>query len=1035
MTKNYILTSKRAIRSFLLLITICLNINVSAQILLNDSFEYLTENLYENGAWVKYGTVTTNPILLIDEALFYPNYQETPIGKGVALKDLTGSQKLVAKFTEGNTGINSGVIYYSALINVKEAKSVANFIISLVQKPGASSNVGDGLSGTEYAKLFIQQGATADKFKFGIDRGGLTPTMTVSEYELNTTYLIIMKYEFIDGITNDKVSLYINPTATEPMNPIISYDGLTGSEVNTSRGIQGIQLRQGATSTKASPIATIDALKVATSYGALFGSSEPETKPTITLSTKNIGYNNVYIGNTYTKTVNVKGKDLKGDIQIEGMTTSEVSTSTITILKEDAESEHGYDLTVTLTPTNLESYTDVVKFNSEGANEQKISIFWSAEQLIEVATLMELANKTPENYETYKYTGQAIVSFIDNKSYYIQDATCGFRINDAYNDFVTTPSIGDKISNFIITVENSFGIYGLPAQNSPLNILSSNNKIVPVVVTLQNLVANPKNYFNQLVKIENVTFKSIGGQDITIDTPNPTINDGTADGTMRLFKSTDIIGTKAPIDAIDLVGVSTSEAVAVIGPRSLEDMIIDNTPKPSLTINAESLTGFTATIGGEHKQTIQYTSANLSTFGSAKIMGEGGGTFFINNTMLMKNGTFDISITFKPKNTGVFTERIEFSAKGIETFYLTVTGTANGESVDEKEGDELPLITSNPKTLLIEDFSTTIKNKPLSLNGWKNIASIGNRAWWGYEFTESNEKTAKITAYDSKVEANKGTPCEMILITPPLDFINSQSKVFTFRIMGDLLLDNQTDKLEVCYIDMENGEMYVAPIEMQIPANADNNKEWLEIHIDLENTYIADIFFMGFRFKSTRGIDNAATYFIDDVTYGRTDIPKLSSPTPAIAFETVVNNEYITEPIMINTKNLNEEITLSIGGANRSKFELTNTTLPIEGGSFNIKFNSKDVGVHEAYIKASSRGAADLFIPISVNNKSDDTGIESVIENNISDVTIYDTNGKLIKTVVKVDDYKNIIDKLISGSYVLNVKNITGIYSFKVVIP
>lgn len=69
-------------------------------------------------------------------------------------------------------------------------------------------------------------------------------------------------------------------------------------------------------------------------------------------------------------------------------------------------------------------------------------------------------------------------------------------------------------------------------------------------------------------------------------------------------------------------------------------------------------------------------------------------------------------------------------------------------------------------------------------------------------------KAAKITAYDSKVETGNGTPCQMMLVTPPLDFVNSASKLLTFRIMGDMLLESQTDLLEVCYIDMAENDMY-----------------------------------------------------------------------------------------------------------------------------------------------------------------------------------------------------------------------------------
>ena len=65
---------------------------------------------------------------------------------------------------------------------------------------------------------------------------------------------------------------------------------------------------------------------------------------------------------------------------------------------------------------------------------------------------------------------------------------------------------------------------------------------------------------------------------------------------------------------------------------------------------------------------------------------------------------------------------------------------------------------------------------------------------------------AKVTPYDSKVADGEETPLHTLLVTPALDFKNSTSKMFTFRVRGDYLQDGQADKLELCYIDMLDGE-------------------------------------------------------------------------------------------------------------------------------------------------------------------------------------------------------------------------------------
>lgn len=1146
MKKNYFYL-KKAVYSTLFLISFMLMSGYSsAQTLLNDNFDYPIGNLYGNGSWVQYGTVSDNPLLIQNLSLTYPGYQNESLGGAIEIKNVPISQSLVAKFTEGDEAITSGTLYYSALIQVKKAELKENSVLAFIQKT-YSSNVADGKKGNEYAKLFIAQGETEGKFKLGVERYMLKPTMADEEFNLNQTYLIVVKYQFVDGSNNDPISLYVNPTdfENEPVEASAIFNGESGGDVSSSLGIQGIELRQGATDSKASPNVLIDALRVASSYKDLFTTVPSTETPTITLSKSIIGYNNVYIGDIYTSIINVKGKDLKGDITISGLTSGEVGVSSTTITKEQAESEEGFDLTVTLKPTSEDAYMENILFDSKDAKQQSIQMYWNPVILVEATDLQSLAGKEPDGYSVYKYTGEAVVTFIDNKDYYLQDATGGIRLNDNFNSIQSPIAVGDRITGFMATISNSFGVFAIPVENTPLTKLASGETVEPTTITIADLIKNAQKYLNSLVKVENVTFKEVGGQTITEDTTNPLINDGTAEGRMKLFKETDIIGSTAPSEAFTLVGISTSTGGNIVAPRSLKDIIVPvgdpeleityefegtavpiniatpfakftakakNLPKPvsiymtgangalftlsaeeipagtstteiivtytpdavgkhigrinfdaipseltqgfsinavcidpdnppTITLSNTTLPEFSAKVGEKQEQSIEVNTANLPDYGSIAVMQEGEGSFLISSTMLLKTGKQNLIITFKPKKEGTFTERIKFSALGVETFYLTVTGkTTGGDDPDQKEGDDLPLSTANPLKLLNEHFDGVTKNKVLAINGWKNIAIEGKRAWWGYEFGENDEvpgeKAAKITAYDSKVASGEGTPCEMLLVTPPLDFKNSASKMVTFRMMGNLLREGQSDLLEVCYIDMQDGDMFIEPIDMDIPAVPDYNKEWLEVHMDLEGQEnIADVFFIGFRFKSTRGTDNAATYYIDDVSYGRTDLPKLTPSITQLAFEAVKNEDFISEEITITGQNIAEDITLSLGGPNKSKFELTTKTLPAQGGTFAVKFNSDQEGVHEAYVKVSARGAADIYIPISANNKVKGSGNAAIPFEETPDITVYDVMGRVVKTETQCTRIEEALNNIPEGVYILKAVSESGTRTVKVTIP
>ena len=339
---------------------------------------------------------------------------------------------------------------------------------------------------------------------------------------------------------------------------------------------------------------------------------------------------------------------------------------------------------------------------------------------------------------------------------------------------------------------------------------------------------------------------------------------------------TDIVVSYTPTE------VAVHKAYIMVNCPSIEDYYktinfsayaIDEQNPPTITVSPTELQKFQAKVGETSEQTLEITTANMPDYAYVKV--KDAGQFILSNTMLMRNTKNTVKVTFKPTVAGTYNTSLIFSALGMEDVELPLEGVATGDTPDEpKEGVDFVLSEENPLKQLNEKFDNITRNKPLALDRWTNSALEGTRAWWGYSFldydTESpNEKVAKVTAYDSKVESGSGTLAQMILVTPPLDFKNSATKVFTFKVRGDYLQDNQTDKLELCYIDIADGTPYIQPLtECKMPATKDESGKWYPYTVDLTNQEVADVFFMAFRFTSTRGADNSATYYIDDVTYG-----------------------------------------------------------------------------------------------------------------------------------------------------------------------
>lgn len=655
----------------------------STQPLLNDSFDYTAGNLYNQGNWWRYGTATENPIQTTETGLTYAGYQDNNVGRAAELGNLPLSESLVKKFTEGSEAITSGTLYYSALIQVKSAEEKENSILAFISKT-YSSDVADGKKGNEYGKLFVKKGSNEGKFTLGVERYMLSPAMTTEEYNLNQTYLVVVKYEFVDGSNNDVISLFVNPadTETEPTEASAVFNGESGGDVNANLGIQGIELRQGATSSKPAANVIVDELRVATSYAALFNVDTPvEPQPQITTDSRYIGYNTTFAGLVYESTLNVKGANLKGDITIAPLTSGEVTLSATTITKEQAEAAEGFNLTVTLTPQSPDVYGDEIVLSSEGAEDVTVMMFWSTTIAEEVTGLATLAGKDPEAYGTYyRYTGEAVVTYIDsNDMYYIQDKTGGFRINNGFGD-LTELKAGDRFTDFICTVEASFGLYALPAYGAPQpKVIATEQTVDPTVVTLAELEANLSQYAYTLVQVKNVTLTEVAGQTFTEDMTNPLISDGTGEGRLNLFDGTDIIGTTAPANAFTLTGISTSASAVVVGPRALADIEAGDTPvEPQPQIIAEETIYFMYNYiyqGATYEATLNVKAENLK--GDITIAPLTTGEITLSTMTITKEQAeaeegFDLTLTLTCTDASIMGETLTLSSEGAEDVEVSV---------------------------------------------------------------------------------------------------------------------------------------------------------------------------------------------------------------------------------------------------------------------------------------------------------------------------------------------------------------------------
>lgn len=537
---------------------------------------YNNGDLVGQGSWSQQSTIASFPLQVVDILLTYNGYVETTdTGKSVKIDN--SGQDAYKEFTTQSGENEDTDIYFSALVNFSQVQSINS-------KNGEYFlHLGEGAESIyNFGRVFVKQSVNGDKMIFGISRAttGVSASWGDTEYELNKTHLVVVRYTIVSGDKNDIVSLYINPnTASEPTTPLAVFNS-TGSGTIDPIDIKSINIRQGTGSL--TPIGHVGALRVSKTWQDLFNDSPPIETPKLTISEQStIAFGNVYPGEPVTKTINIKGEYLKGDIQITGLTSGELSVSTNTITKEQAENENGFDLTLTLDPDDTTIFTDEILFDSPEISQIKISAYWTTATLVEnLSELRSLFETNQLTSEVFKLKNNVLVSHVytgDSKPIiYVQDSYSAITIQDISSIITSTYKEGDsiKISG---TMDKAFGTtYFYPSRDFNMPT-SENNSVSPTIVTLAELNSSPALYEAQLIKVENVNFYDRENENggIFKQGTNNKIDQNGSTAAISVFKEVDYIDETIP-ETATIIGIFRSPGGKLIAPRYKADII--NTP-------------------------------------------------------------------------------------------------------------------------------------------------------------------------------------------------------------------------------------------------------------------------------------------------------------------------------------------------------------------------------------------------------------------------------------------------------------------------
>ena len=582
--------------------TMAMALTASAETYLAETFDYVEGNLYGNGKWVKYGKKTTAPIQVAKSPLTFAGYQDNAAGKAVRLTKESGEYCQML-FRDKGTDAAKGTVYYSALVNVSELPSGSR-TAAFMALTGANSldatKFGDTEAGSEGAGLFAQ--ASGEGFKLGVSRnvanlGNVKTSVAWADKEcaIGETYLVVVKYEIIDGADNDRISLWVNPAKgdAEPAASVVEEEGCSESLAD----VRGIELRQGSSSVAKTPVAVIDEVRVASTWNEIFTPAKADAveTPEITITDMSVDFGKVYKGLTYTKTINVKGKNLKGDISLSSPVSGEVTVSATTVAKADAESENGCDVVLTLTVDNTAMTSDKIVYAADGAQSRTQIVEWRPIETIAVNSFKELFDEDNISMTTlYVYKGEATVTAIDTNffTFYAQDSQSAAEVRSAsgcgYDEVdLTKVKQGDNITDIVgnVIFSDDGGIDFVPVAADAWRVVSEGNLVEPKVLTFEQIhAAEACDVIFQLVTVKDVKFDEKYGNYPDPDyygkfnVPFHLVSDKTRSGELWYFRGTDIYNssTNGYFDKVwTVTGICYYiTPVATVAPRSLADFVV-----------------------------------------------------------------------------------------------------------------------------------------------------------------------------------------------------------------------------------------------------------------------------------------------------------------------------------------------------------------------------------------------------------------------------------------------------------------------------
>lgn len=274
--------------------------------------------------------------------------------------------------------------------------------------------------------------------------------------------------------------------------------------------------------------------------------------------------------------------------------------------------------------------------------------------------------------------------------------------------------------------------------------------------------------------------------------------------------------------------------------------------------------------------------------------------------------------------------------------------------------------------LLNEHFDGIRHTRILSLDGWQNLMVRGERPFYGWlqdnDLTGAKDSVAQISFYRWEQEDNREQ--ETWLVSPTLSYKKAASKMLTFRLRFALPTDGGGEQFG-CYIITEDDKVAAHYLDLnslvRVGVTVEDGK-WYDYNIDLstaDSLGITDRFHLAFTYYSpVGGSATTLNFMVDDVTFGRTDLPVIHVDKQMLTFHAVPGVKAEAQTITVTTERATDPVSVTIVPATADYFTVSKTVLTKTGGDVEVGFKTDDSNNHAAVLLLQTRSAMPMAVPL-----------------------------------------------------------------------